>query len=317
MNVWAWWQAKLAGEPVQANPDSPHAGFYRQSHKAFFGARKTFTPVAYYPDPQTGQLRCRIGNAEVDDLLARRTWNHVNAHPVSEEEYREVAERGGKWRDEHDLVPMGRAAIPIDETPVPLGHNKPPVEDSLESLQADIEDLAADANRRIDGPPIKTQEEADQIANLADRLSELWKKADELRKAEKRPHDEAAAAIQKKWAPLLIAAEAYKNLKYKLLTPWLRRLEEAQKQEAEAAAAAGAPIAAPEVAARRPRAGTRGRAMSLKTNKRAEITDYKACLEFFAESPDMRATVQDLANRAVRAGMKVPGVNVVEESSAV
>jgi hypothetical protein len=312
---WSWWQAKLAGQPMQANPDLPHAGFYRQSHKAFYGARKTYTPVAYYPDPETGRLRCRIGDAEVDDVLAMQTWDHVNEHPVTEEAYRLVAEQGGMWPDEHPLVPMRKEVqAPIDSKPVALGHNKPPAEDSFESLQADIEDLAADANRRIDGPPIKTQDDADQIANLADRLSELWKKADELRKAEKRPHDEAAMLVQRKWAPLLLAAEAYKNLKYKLLTPWLHKLTLQAKQEAEEAAAAGAPI---PVEKPRPRVGTRGRAMSLKSSKRAEITDYQACLAFFAESPDIKTTVQDLANRAVRGGITVPGTKVVEEEKTV
>jgi hypothetical protein len=57
--------------------------------------------------------------------------------------------------------------------------------------------------------------------------------------------------------------------------------------------------------------------MSLKTVKRAEITDYKVCLEFFADSPDVKATVQDCANRAVRAGITVPGIKVVEEEKAV
>jgi hypothetical protein len=51
--------------------------------------------------------------------------------------------------------------------------------------------------------------------------------------------------------------------------------------------------------------------------KRAEITDYAACLEFFKDSPDVKATVQDLANRAVRAGISVPGTKVIEEQTAV
>jgi hypothetical protein len=313
MTDWQWWQDRLAGKPVQANPDSPHPGFFRQSHKAFYGARKTFTPVAYYPDPQTGQLRCRIGDAEVDDLLARRTWNHVNAHPVTEEAYREVAEKGGMWPDEHELVPMGKAAhVPIDETPIPLGHNRPPADLSYEGLHAAIEDLARDAQQRLDGPPIANQDEADKIANVADRLAELWKQADEQRKLEKKPHDEAATAVQKKWAPLLLAAETYRNLKYKLLTPWLKKLEEQAKEAATEAAAAGAPAEKT-----RPRAGTRGRAMSLKTAKRAEITDQDACYQFFKDSPDIKATLQDLANRAVRVGVTVPGTKVLEESQTV
>jgi hypothetical protein len=299
-DAWSWWQAKLAGKPVEANPDSPHAGFFRQSHKAFYGARKTFLPVAYWPD-ENGQLRCRIGDRDVNETVGMQAWNWVHDHPVTEAAYRAVAERGELWPDEHELVSLR------------TGDNLPPEEDTFEGLKERIDDLAREANKRIEGAPIKDQAEADQIANLTDRLAELWKKADELRKTEKKPHDQAAIAVQKKWAPLLIAAEAYKNLKYALLTPWLKKLEDIQKREAATAAAAGTPPA--ETA--RPRAGTRGRAMSLKTAKRAEITDQDACYQFFKDSPDIKATLQDLANRAVRAGVSVPGAKVLEETQAV
>jgi hypothetical protein len=40
-------------------------------------------------------------------------------------------------------------------------------------------------------------------------------------------------------------------------------------------------------------------------------------LAFFAESPDIKTTVQDLANRAVRGGITVPGTKVVEEQQTV
>ncbi len=39
MSDWDWWQRKLAGEPVEMNPDSPHAGFYRPWSRTTFGAR--------------------------------------------------------------------------------------------------------------------------------------------------------------------------------------------------------------------------------------------------------------------------------------
>jgi hypothetical protein len=38
-NDWDWWQRKLAGEPMEMNPDSPHAGFYRPWSRTTFGAR--------------------------------------------------------------------------------------------------------------------------------------------------------------------------------------------------------------------------------------------------------------------------------------
>ena len=109
-------------------------------------------------------------------------------------------------------------------------------------------------------------------------------------------------------------AEAYKNLKFKLLTPWQLGQKKALEEEARAAVAAGETM--PETT-RRPRAGTRGRAMTLKSFKSAEITDYEACLAFFKDSQDVRGTVQDLANKAVRAGIEVPGVKMIEEQRTV
>jgi hypothetical protein len=307
-NDWDWWQRKLAGEPVEMNPDTPHAGFYRKPHKEEYGARKTFTPVAYWwaqPEDDDGnpigpwELRCRIGDMDVTPQRGQELWTMVGNHPVTEEAYRGVAEDGGLWPDEHELVPMG-------------GDNIAPEDLSFEGLRDKIEDLAREAKERIEGPPIKDQDEADRVANLADRLAELCKIAEEQRKEEKRPYDEGMKAVQKKWAPLLVLAETYKNLKYKLLTPWQLKKDEEARAAADLAAAAGQPEEP-----RRSRAGTRGRAMTLKTFKRAEIVDYPACLKFFEDSDDVKATVQDLANRAVRAGANVPGTKVIEEQRTV
>lgn len=296
---WQYWHDRLHGKPVQMSPSHPQAGFYREPRKEHYGARRTFRPVAYWPDGD-GVLHCRIGDEDVTPQRALELWTRVGQHPVTEEAYREVAQRGGLWPDEHELVAMG--------------DNLPPDDDSWEGLRDAIEPLSREAEGRLKGPPIADQDEADRISNLADRLAELWKKAEEQRKADRKPHDEALKAIQGKWSPLQAAAEVYKNLKFKLITPWLQRQTEAQQQEAEAAAAAGEPAAAD---ARRPRAGTRGRATTLKHTKRARIDDYAVCLKFFEDSEDVRGTVQMLANRAVRAGAKVPGVTVIEESKAV
>jgi hypothetical protein len=296
-DAWEWWQRKLAGEPMEMNPSNPHAGFYRMAHKEHYGARKTFKPVAYWPGVD-GRLWCRIGDDDVSPEKGQGIWERVGNHPVSEEAYREVAENGGLWPDEHELVPMG--------------DNIPPEDLSFEGLRDRIEDLGREAKERIEGPPIADQDEANKIANLADRLAELCKIAEEQKKEERRPYDEGMKAVQKKWAPLLALAETYKNLKYKLLTPWQLKKDQEAKQEADLAAAAGQPVEP-----RRSRAGTRGRAMTLKTFKRAEIVDYPTCLAFFQDSDDVKATVQDLANRAVRTGANVPGTKVIEEQRTV
>jgi hypothetical protein len=301
MTEWEWqyWHDRLHGKPVQMSPSHPQAGFYREPRKERYGVRRTFRPVAYWPDGD-GQLRCRIGDEDVTPQRALELWTRVGQHPVTEDAYRQVAQHGGLWPDEHQLVAMG--------------DNLPPDDDSYEGLRDAIEPLAEEASKRLDGPPIADQNEADRIANLADRLAELAKKAEEGRREERKPHDSALKTIQAKWVPVIDLAETYKNLKYKLLTPWLQRQTEAQRKEAEAAAAGGEPAAAD---APRPRAGTRGRAQTLKSTKKARIDDYAQCLKFFEDSDDIKACVQMLANRAVRSGITVPGATVIEESKAV
>lgn len=329
MTAWDWWENKLAGKPVQMNDSNPQAGFYRQPRKAFYGARKTFLPVAYWPG-ENGHLNCRVDDKDVSWQRGEEIWKTVGNHPVTHEAYHNKCEPiepdgspnpnyTGLWPDEHELVPMG------------LGHNFPPEDidwdeiaeigsidpndtELLKSLQDRIEDLSREANKRIEGPPIADQDEANRVANLADALQQFHKIADGTRAREKKPHDDAAKSIQQKWAPWLLKTETYRNLKYKLLTPWLNLLKKKAAEAAEAAAAAGQLVPADT---RRPSAGTRGRKMSLKSTKRAEIIDFDKCLEHFKDSPDLRDCVQELANRAVRHDFKVPGTKVIVEEQAV
>jgi hypothetical protein len=218
---------------------------------------------------------------------------------VEQEDYT-VVTNGGLWRDEHPGAPM-------------QGHNQPPADDSFEGLREAIEEAWRDAEDALKGRPIENQDEANQIANLADRLAELHGKAKKLEAEEKRPVSDMLVEIARKWAPIMTRAETYKNLKIKLLTPWGKKVKQQNMEAAAAAAAEGM-----AVKAERPKMGTRGRAMSLKTIRTAKIVDYPKALEFFANSEDVRACVQKLANMAVRAGTNPPpGCEVVEDEKVV
>src|SRR5262245_12042880 len=89
---WQWWMDKLAGKPVQMSPSHPQAGFYREPRKLHYGARKTFRPVAYWPE--NGVIRCRIGDDDVDEMRGLEMWPRVGNHPVPEQTYRRVAQDG-------------------------------------------------------------------------------------------------------------------------------------------------------------------------------------------------------------------------------
>ena len=94
----------------------------------------------------------------------------------------------------------------------------------------------------IDGEPIATQGQADDVSSLMRMLGEEIALADKLRAAEKKPHDDAANAVQARWNTLIgttkkvtgtavLAMDACKEA----LAPWLRKL--AAEQEAAAKAA--------------------------------------------------------------------------------
>src|SRR5215472_4720986 len=285
---WHYWRSRQAGRNPPFNAAYPQPGYYRWPTRPEYGARKVFTPVAYWPaglmDQETGEIKevvaCRIGDEDVPPERGVDIWKNVAIHDVSEEAYRGVAERGELWPDEPTTVPMQ----PTQPAHPMMGHNKPPADvPTHEQLKEQIDTVAGEAKQFLEGEAITEQYQADLIANCADRLQELHKAATKLRDAEKEPYDTAVKAIVHRWSPLLLAAEAYKNLKYKLITPWTQKQ---QRILNEKAAETGRE-------AERAGAGTRGRRMSLRTLKRAEITDYDKCLDYFRNAPDIKATVQD------------------------
>lgn len=124
-----------------------------------------------------------------------------------------------------------------------IGHNRSPFELSQEA----IEDLYSEAKLWMDGQPISSQEHADDVQRLMRLIQAAEKEADERRKEEARPHDEAKAEIQTRYNALIgntktvkgktvLAIEACK----KALTPWLRKVEEENQRKAEEARAEAA-----------------------------------------------------------------------------
>lgn len=115
------------------------------------------------------------------------------------------------------------------------GANNPP---PFEAIRVHVSDLMTEARNWCDGTAIETQAQADLVAKLIDDFRQAAKAADDARKEEARPHDEAKAAIQAKYAPLIAETKAQTGdipralaaLKA-TLTPWLQRLER-ERQEA-------------------------------------------------------------------------------------
>lgn len=227
--------------------------------------------------------------------------------------------------------------------------NNPP---AYEAISLHIEDLIAEAQNYLDGQPIESQGQADDIGKLLDTIRQAKKAADDQRVIEKKPHDDAAKAVQAKFKPLIDKCDLAATVAKRALTPWLEHLEAEQRRiadekriEAEKAAkaareaeiAAQTDLAAAEKAeaARlvaddlakaagraekaKPQATGGARAIGLRTSYRAEITDRRELLQHYMKTrpADLEAWLYDQAQKDVRAGAKhIPGVNIIEERVA-
>jgi hypothetical protein len=232
-----------------------------------------------------------------------------------------------------------------------IGGNNPP---PLETWKLHIEELMEQANQFLDGEPIATQEQADSVGQLLGLLRQARKGADEQRATEKKPHDDAAKAVQANWKPLLDRCDLAEQTAKRALAPFLLA-QEAKKQaeaaaareaaaqaareaeEARRAASESANLAAREEADRlakqaekaasaankaekaKPLAAGLGRAVGLRSVWTAELVDPVEALKFYrAKEPEaLKDWLRDQAAKDVRAGLHtIPGFAVTEERVA-
>lgn len=113
-----------------------------------------------------------------------------------------------------------------------IGHNNPP---AFEAHSLNIEDLFALISGTTAGAQVSTDEQETALDDLLDDVRKARKAADAERAAEKKPHDDAAAAVQARWKPLLAKCDMATLEIKKLLTPYRDA-----KQKAKDAAAAKA-----------------------------------------------------------------------------
>lgn len=120
-----------------------------------------------------------------------------------------------------------------------IGHNQPPEPTPFEQSRDEIEGLFNEATNWLDGSPVQTQAQADEISKLVALLRAAEKTADERRKAENKPFDDGKAEVQARYNPLIqdkrgrtyLAIEACK----KALAPFLKKQDDEKRAIAEAA----------------------------------------------------------------------------------
>lgn len=232
-----------------------------------------------------------------------------------------------------------------------VGGNSPP---PIETHKLHIEDLLAEAQSFLDGDPIATQAQADSVGTLLGMLREARKGADEQRKVEKKPHDDAGKAVQAAWNPILERVELAESVAKKALAPFLmaeearkqaeaaKAREEAERaqreaQEAMRAAAESSNLAAREEAERltkaaekantaatkaekaKPLAAGTGRSVGLRTVWSATLVDPVEALKHYRakESAALKAWLSEQAAADVRAGLRtIPGFEIIAERIA-
>lgn len=217
------------------------------------------------------------------------------------------------------------------------GHNNPPAFDAW-SLQIDT--LFEQANGIT---AIETAEQEAQAAALLDELRQTHKDADKARADEKRPHDDAAKAVQAKWKPILGKADIAIAAVKAALTPY-REAEQARqakaaqeaRERAEALAAQAQAamqsddlddrVKADDLADAAVRAVRKANAIDrqatgLRTIWEAEVTDRRAALHHYIKaSPEaFEALIQQLADSDARNAATrrdIPGVIFHERKRA-
>ncbi len=122
-----------------------------------------------------------------------------------------------------------------------IGHNQPPPS-PFELMAEHITDLHAEAVQWLDGEPVTTQQQAEALNTLENRIREAAKDAEAMRKAEVDPLDDAKAEIQDRFNALIgkttkitgktvAAIEAIKAA----LRPYLLELDRKIQEDAERA----------------------------------------------------------------------------------
>lgn len=241
---------------------------------------------------------------------------------------------------------MAKAKAALSETGnerIKPGGNNPPV---FDAHKANIDDLREEAGAWLDGKAVENADEAEGINTLLDLARQAVKAADEARSTEKKPHLDAAKAVDAQWKPLIDAGQRVVDCCKKALTPW--NIKEAERKaaeaararaeaEAEARAAREAEIAASgalsdadqaeqlawsakqaaKIAKSAEKAASTG--LGLRTTYRAELTDINAAVKHYwaVRRESFEDLVTDLAAQDVRAGKRqIPGFNIIEEKKA-
>lgn len=297
IEAFAWYFAALkhgAGSPqAPIHADEPQCGYFRL--KAGNGIYlPTYIGMESPVDPETGELEgdermiCNIAKVVRDPHDA---WTYVAGHPVAYEAFKQAWETG-KWPDEAP------------------GENFQPA-DSLEGAIDQLEAMLANVARFKE---IETQMQCDQAANLKDRLMETGKALEAMQKVELEPIRQAGYQVHEKYDPWLVRLRGGIDFLRDAMKPYFDRAREAAKA---ATVQAGGEGAARALDVHLRAGGMSGRRTYERTDKIPIIKDYEAALAYVKNDKEIRLAVEKVVKRIIKAGGKVPGVEIREETKVI
>lgn len=333
-NPYAFWTAALAGEKPKMFAGDPQDGFYRR--KMGKGPNAGYQPVAIWGLGKFG----RVGNADVTGDAVQELWNWVAGNPISEEWYRAVSERGEPWPDAHDPSKNKPRTRPHIDALDDIGSDgefatETIVDEAPENkLAREITEAKAGVSQydKIDSDTM-----AGQALSLKNTITSLAGELNKHREALVRPHIDAQKAVNDRLNPIINDAKASAAGLLKAMGSWedqkraaARLAQEASDKAARehaaqvrAAETSGeeAPPPPTPVAPNTPApsvqvAAAVGRKASVKVKQFVVSIDEDKTFSQFKGNPDLSALLMTLAQKAIDAGVPVPGA-VTEERSVV
>jgi hypothetical protein len=319
------------------NTLEPQSGFWRR--RAYKDG--PYVAIAIWRDG-TGKLWCmQNGRAkDCDDNL----WASCCKWPITEELYHSVTDGGG-WpeepptRQDNQPAKTGDAFVDLSaeyeaEREQAEDFLKKPITTQQQADTAAVwsKRIAAIAKKATDLHKVEKQPSLDEGRRVDDKWRDLKEQPADLSKRLKRHMDAFLQEQERVERERVRAAQAEADR-------IRREAEEAEKRAAEAALAVErapgvasdlqaeaeaeadrlakqAAEAEREAQAHNPNAGRTGAKVSLRTFVSARVTDYREAALALLTHPEMRALIDQLANRAVKAGTVLPGVEKVEERRA-
>lgn len=294
----SYWKAQLAGQNPELTDKLPRCGCYRYRGDPVLIRVVDGTMFAWIG--RKGQQTRRLADAS----FAETTFSFFCRDAISSDLYDAVANKNQPWPEDIESLDDARSNFPTDP---------------FEALIAELDLIELKIAEFFKTPVLAGDDvRALQADKWKERARELSGKIEDMRVAAKKPIDQQAKEIQKKFVPPRDRADALVTKVntgmsvYSLAKKRAVEAQEAADRAARAKAAAAMGEAAPvEQAPVRGRSKVATGSTTVRTRKVAVINDLPAAAAFYAalaEPPVQFVTVvKQMAEQNLKTGVAVPG----------